>query len=219
MSQVSVSSIYTLCIFTTGWMIRMLASNEENVGAILRSHEVYQGWGTLLMQFLVFKEAVRATYLSDFTHSAGDPLKRKQIIRWSQRTWDLYCKSGERGKDQVNAHTQTASHQYVCIYYEFHYIYHSWCKVVGSLSWDPTEHKLVLDWEEMENICKSFKKSVCLRRKAYHSFLVASNAGTTFLRSVTLISCNETSSTTMNFIRSWKSKMWRNLHSQGLNVA
>lgn len=34
MSQVSVSSIYTLCIFTTGRMIRMLVSSEENVGAI-----------------------------------------------------------------------------------------------------------------------------------------------------------------------------------------
>lgn len=34
MSRVSVSSIYTLCIFTTGRMIRMLARSEENVGAI-----------------------------------------------------------------------------------------------------------------------------------------------------------------------------------------
>lgn len=34
MSRVSVSSIYTLCIFTTGKMIRMLVSSDENVWGI-----------------------------------------------------------------------------------------------------------------------------------------------------------------------------------------
>lgn len=38
MSRVSVSSIYTLCIFTTGQMIRMLERSEENAGAIFSGY-------------------------------------------------------------------------------------------------------------------------------------------------------------------------------------
>lgn len=137
MSQVSVSSIYTLCIFTTGRMISMLARSEENVGAIFfdYSKETRSLSGvSRLSDAVACFQRISHSYFPELFHTFCSwsfnmfSLITLYLIKWTPWDWDLYCKRSQqketcREKKKSNKHESHIQSMHI---YRLHHISHKY---------------------------------------------------------------------------------------------